>query len=152
MLGIGPDIIAPVLVFAIPIIAIVGGITAGIVRSIGQQRLNELAARERMLAIERGLDPSKLPPFPAPQERSWGADTPRRRWVGLLVAGVITITTGLGVALFLYMLAPEPEPVWATGIIVVAVGLGLLLSAWIVHAAYRNGKDSAGGRPGGPAS
>src|SRR5258706_9749402 len=56
------NIFVPFLVFAIPIVAIVGGITAGIVRSLGQQPLAELAAPERLAAIERGIPPSQLPP------------------------------------------------------------------------------------------
>ena len=63
---IGAEFFVPFLVFAIPIIAIVGGITAGIVRTLGRQRLIELAQRERIAAIERGVDPSKLPPLPRP--------------------------------------------------------------------------------------
>src|SRR5207245_3354338 len=39
------DAIVPLVVFCIPIVAIVGGITAGIVRTISRHRLIELAQR-----------------------------------------------------------------------------------------------------------
>src|SRR5207248_4823258 len=59
MLHLDGETFLPFLIFSIPIVAIVGGITAGIVRTLGNQRLMELAQRERIAAIERGVDPSK---------------------------------------------------------------------------------------------
>ena len=56
--------IIAVLVFAIPVVAVIGGITAGIMKTRGQQRLIELAQRERIAAIEKGIDPAKLPLLP----------------------------------------------------------------------------------------
>ena len=46
-----PEDIWMVAVFAIPMVAIIGGITMGILRVQGQQRLAELARRERIAAI-----------------------------------------------------------------------------------------------------
>ena len=59
----------PFVLFAIPIITIIGGIAIGIIRAIGEQRLLELAQRERIAAIERGLDPTKLPRCRRPSTR-----------------------------------------------------------------------------------
>ncbi len=136
---LGPEIIAPVLVFAIPIIAIVGGITAGIVRTIGRQRLVEMAQRERIAAIERGIDPSKLPPLPfADEDRGafgTGEDSDRRRAQGLMIGGIVTTAAGLGLGLFLYMFRDttgEPQ-LWAVGLMPGIIGLALLLSAWLVR-------------------
>ena len=53
-----------VVLFTIPIVAIIGGITAGIVKSVHRQRLLELAQKERIAAIERGVDLEKLPDNP----------------------------------------------------------------------------------------
>jgi hypothetical protein len=50
----------PLMAMSIPIVAIVGGITAGIVRMIQRQRAFEMVQRERIAAIERGLDPDKI--------------------------------------------------------------------------------------------
>lgn len=135
---IGPEIIAPVLIFAIPIIAIVGGITAGIVRTIGRQRLVEMAQRERIAALERGIDPSKLPPLPFSDEDGpyvSREDSDRRRAQNLMVGGIVTLAVGVGLSLFFwYFRETTGEPgLWSIGLIPSLVGLGLLLSAWLVR-------------------
>ena len=137
MFGFEPEAFIPYMVFAIPIIAIVGGITIAIVRSLGRQRLIELAQQERIAAIQRGVDPSKLPPLP---HLAMDDDTPiglpvvehdRRRAQGLLIGGIVTLSVGVGISAFLAVIA-ESERAWAVGLIPIMVGLSLLLSAWIV--------------------
>lgn len=138
--GFDADFFVPFLVFSIPIIAIVGGITMGIVRSIGQQRVIEMAQRERIAAIERGVDLSKLPPLPASSGRSDDIasmylspyEYSRRRSQNLMIGGVITLCIGIGVMLFLRVVANSDEA-WGVGIVPAAVGIGLLLSSWIVR-------------------
>jgi hypothetical protein len=138
-LGFDNDFFVPFLVFSIPIIAIVGGITVAVVRSIGQQRIIEMAQRERIAAIERGVDLSKLPPLPnvgnnddvssmylSPHEYS------RRRSQNLMIGGVITLFVGIGVMFFLRVVAGNDDA-WGVGIVPAAVGIGLLLSSWIVR-------------------
>ena len=133
------EIFIPFLIFAIPIVAIVGGITAGIVRTLGQQRLMEMAQRERIAAIERGLDPAKLPPiamggggddlssmYLSPYEYS------RRRSQNLMTGGVITMSVGIGVMLFLYVVDGHNES-WGVGIVPFTIGIGLLISSWLVR-------------------
>ena len=71
----------PLVALAIPILAVTGGIIAGIVRAVGQQRLIELAHRERIAAIERGIDPSKLPPLPVPDDCCGPYGSPDVRWM-----------------------------------------------------------------------
>ncbi len=135
--GFGPDVFVPFLVFSIPIIAIVGGITAGIVRTVSRHRLLELAQRERIAMIERGLDPSKLPPLPmvagdeGVQLRS-PEDAARRRAQGLMIGGLVTLAVGLSLGVMLYFIADEPG-VWAVGLIPAAIGIALLLGALIVR-------------------
>ena len=149
MMSLDENIIIPFLIFSIPIIAIVGGIAAGIVRTLGRQRLVELAQRERIAAIERGIDPTKLPPLPAMMDETggytmWGPRTARHRAQGLLVGGIITMFAGVGVACFLLVMRSSgavDEPVWAVGLIPVFVGLAMLISAWLVWP--RNGSGGA---------
>ena len=135
------DFFMPFLVFAIPIIAITGGITMGIIRTMGRQRMLELHQRERIAAIERGMDPAKLPPPVLPDDSDgWGSWSdrdrnrgPRHRAQGLLIGGIITLFSGVGIAVFLNLLAPdENHSVWAVGIIPAMVGAGLLLSSWLI--------------------
>src|SRR6185436_14826036 len=110
---------------AIPIVAIVGGITAGIIRTLGRQRLIELAQRERIAAIERGVDPSKLAPLPvsalADDEEPgvWNMsqyDRDRRRAQGLMIGGIVTTAVGLGLMAFLSVVEDNGNA-WGVGII-----------------------------------
>lgn len=136
MADIGPDVVAPVLIFAIPIVAIVGGITAGIVRTLGRQRLVEMAQRERIAAIERGIDPSKLPPLPFADDSPGDiGDSDRRRAQGLMVGGIVTTAAGLGLGLFLHLFRETTgeEGLWAVGLMPGLIGVGLLLSSWLVR-------------------
>ena len=129
----------PLVALTIPIVAIVGGITAGIIRSLGRQRLIELAQRERIAAIERGVDPGKLAPLPvaalddetdmwnlSPHERD------RRRAQGLMIGGIVTLAVGGGIIGF-FSVIQENDRIWAVGIIPATVGLALLISSWLVR-------------------
>lgn len=137
----------PFMVFAIPIVAIVGGITAGIVKTMTDARLMENAQRERMAAIQRGIDLDKLPPLPvlgpATGDLLAGFNplaAQRHRAQGLLIGGVITLFAGLGIGTFLYFIAGrDGDAVWAVGIIPAFIGLALLLSAAIVWPKEGNG-------------
>ena len=139
--GFGPDVFVPFLVFSIPIIAIVGGITAGIVKTVSRHRIIELAQRERSAMIERGLDPSKLPPLPMGE---LAADSPlvsetdyaRRRSQGLMIGGLVTLAVGLSLGVMLYFVADAGEGehgIWAVGLIPVAIVIALLMSAFFVR-------------------
>ena len=141
LLEIGPEFFIPFLVFAVPIVAIIGGITAGIVRMLGQQRLAELAARERLAAIERGIEPSKLPPMPGLTDDGWtghGYD-PRRRAQGLMIGGLVTLAVGIALSVLIWSTSDERSG-WAVGLIPGLVGVALLLSAWIVMPKSGNGR------------
>lgn len=148
MFHLEPEFFIPFLVFAIPIIAIIGGITAGIVRTLGQQRLAELAARERLAAIEKGIDPSKLTPPPG-LGTDWGGDwsgaprDPHRRAQSLMIGGLVTLAVGIGLSILIWTTSGGEG--WAVGLIPGLVGLALLLSAWIVKP--KNG-SAAGHGPG----
>ena len=141
MFHLGSDVLISALALAIPIIAIIGGITAGIVRTIGQQRLAELAHRERIAALERGVDPSKLPPAPILEyEHGFGAGpyNPMRRYHGLLIGGIVTLVTGIAISIFLRYIA-QNDNAWAVGIVPAGVGVALLLSAALVKPRGGNG-------------
>ncbi len=133
------------LILLIPVVAIVGGIVSGIVRTLGRQRLAELAQRERIAALERGIDPSKLPPLPAPDDDEgilYGPEVYARkqlqRFQGLMIGGIITTAAGIGIAITISVLEKE-EPAWIAGILPFLVGLALLLSAWLVRPKPENG-------------
>jgi hypothetical protein len=54
------DAVVPLLIF-VPLLSLLGGITLAILRTVGRQRQIELLQRERIAALERGLDPAQLP-------------------------------------------------------------------------------------------
>ena len=140
MFDFDSGVLVPIFSMAIPIVAIVGGITAGVVRMVLKARMVELAQRERIAAIERGVDISQLQPLP-----SGGIDnddtpifgTPRQvtlnRSRGLLVGGIVTLAVGIGLGAMLALLNDGSERVWAVGLIPGMVGIGLLLSSVVIR-------------------
>ena len=145
-----PEQFMGLVALAIPIVAIVGGITAGIVRTLARQRVIELAQRERIAAIERGLDPSKLPPFPNLGEGDELFGGPlaieyaqKRRAQGLLIAGLIMVAIGWSLMALLTIVEPGDNK-WAVGIVPMSVGFALLLSGWLVRPRKKNGSEGAG--------
>ncbi len=156
MFDFDAGVLVPLFAIAIPIVAIVGGITAGIVRMILKARTIELAQRERIAAIERGVDVSKLPPLPGNID---GDDTPiflspreaaLHRSRGLVVGGIVTLAVGVGLALMLYFLVDGEDRarVWAIGLIPALVGVGLLLSSMVM----RRAADESSDRPAAPSA
>ncbi len=117
--------------FIIPIVAIIGGITMGIISTLGQQRLAELARRERIAAIERGLDPDKLPPL-ATSDGDYAMGNGRlRRAHGLMIGGSVLVAVGL--ALFVFLAAIEPAKSHKLlGLLPLFVGLALLASSAVI--------------------
>jgi hypothetical protein len=120
--------------------AIVGGITSGIIRSFQRQRMVELAQRERIALIERGVDPEKLPALSThalslalgnglADERIQA----ERRKQGLVIAGLVFTFFGLGLATLLSQVV-HGEPVFAVGAIPLSIGLALLLGSRVVKA------------------
>lgn len=143
------EFVVPFLVLSIPIFAIIGGIVAGIVRSAGQQRMLELAQRERIAAIERGIDPAKLPTLPMlGQELGVMSFSPyesaKRRAQNLVIGGLVTSFGGAGLLVFLTLIEDDGK-VWAVALIPILVGTALLLSAWLVWP--RNGHSRTPGAP-----
>jgi len=129
----------PIVALSIPIVAIIGGITAGIIRTLGRQRLIELAQRERIAAIERGVDPAKLAPLPVsalddePETLTISQyERDRRRAQGLLIGGIVTTAVGLGLMAFLNIMEDHGNA-WSVGILPAATGVALLLSSFLVR-------------------
>lgn len=147
MFNFDSEFFIPFLVFSMPILAIMGGVINGLVRQLGRQRLMEMAHRERIAAIERGIDPGKLPSLPALADESgamWSPFAARHRAQGLLIGGVITAAAGAGISTFLMLLRPDNErAVWAVGLIPMFVGVAMLISSWLVWP--RNGHSTPSG-------
>ena len=130
----------PLMAMSIPIVAIVGGITAGIVRVIQRQRAFEMIQRERIAAIERGLDPDKIASLQRPllyDDHGVYTDpgmAAEHRRQGLLIGGLVTLFVGIALSVFLYGVADhEDHAVWLVGMIPAAVGVALLLSSFLIR-------------------
>jgi len=118
---------------------------------IGQQRLLELAQRERIAAIERGVDPSKLPPFPS----QGGYDdiasmymsaqhAARIRANRLMTGGLVALAAGIGLCIMLQLIAETNDKgIWSVGLIPGLVGVALIASSFIV----RHSADDAAAPP-----
>src|SRR5262249_28251008 len=126
------NVTAIVLIFGAPLLAITGGILAGILKTRGQQRLMELAQRERITAIEKGLDVSLLPSI-VPETL-----TPRasalRRIHGLLSGGWASLGAGIGLSLTMIFLPPnDGGDTWSVGFVPACIGIALLVAARAVR-------------------
>jgi len=128
-----PDDFWMIAVFTIPLVAIIGGITMGILRVQGQQRLAELARRERIAMIERGMDPDKVAQANDLESLDpYGVGNGRlRRAHGLMIGGLVLIAVGIGLMALLQQVEPSKSH-WVLGLMPFLIGLALLLSSRIV--------------------
>src|SRR5262247_3823760 len=133
MFDFDPGDFVGLMAMSIPIVAIVGGITAGIFRMIQRQRAFEMVQRERIAAIERGLDPDKIASLQRPllyDDHGVYTDpvmAAEHRRQGMLIGGLVTLFAGIALAVFLYGVADhEDHEVWLVGMIPAAVGVALL--------------------------
>lgn len=126
------DDLAKIFTVFIPIIAIVGGIILAIVRVFTQARLEELARKERIAAIERGVDPDKIATLVGTTTDSYAlGDSRLRRAHGLLIGSFILIAVGIGLTILFYVIEPR-EHHWVIGLIPTLVGLALLAGSMVV--------------------
>ena len=135
--------LVPLMALSIPIVAIVGGISAGIVRMMQRQRAFEMIQRERIAAIERGLDPDKIASLQRPllyDDHGIYSDphvASEHRRQGLLIGGIVTLFVGVAIAIFLRGVTGghdgDDANVWLVGVIPAAVGVALLLSSFLIR-------------------
>jgi hypothetical protein len=103
---------------AIPIISIIGGVSIAIVGIIMAGRKKELAHRERLIAMEKGL------PMPdEPKDESRPAHKRHR------TGGLVCVFLGGALTIAMYVSGGEVAGVW--GLPLLGVGVGLLVSSYI---------------------
>jgi hypothetical protein len=126
------NVLAILLILGTPCLAVAGGIVAAILRMRGQQRLLELVQRERIAAIEKGLDPMPLPAGFAPVFTARQAGL--RRAQGLLLGGLLSVALGAGLIVTLLLLPPQDGgDNWAVGFVPAFMGVALLIAARVVR-------------------
>jgi NADH:ubiquinone oxidoreductase subunit 6 (subunit J) len=107
-----PDVLA----IMIPITAIAGGIAVAIVSIIMGARKKELEHKERLLAMEKGIEiPQPYEPEKRPSYRS------------NRTAGLVMTLLGIAIMVANWAVAGTKGGVW--GLIPMAIGVGLLISS-----------------------
>jgi len=118
---------------AIPIIVIIGGLIIGAMALHHQAKLKELAYRERIAMIERGLLPTPESD-PARFERTIEqihatraglADVPGRH----RTAGIVIVGLGLGLLLIITFAAGNPGAGFGVGGAIIVLGAAFLVNA-----------------------
>ncbi len=129
-----------VLAISIPIVAIVMGIGMGMLAlwlDFRRKRaLFELHHKERMAAIEKGMD---LPPLPAELLRGQGG---RRTPADSLRRGLVLLLLGIALVIALYMTPNAGPRVAFWGLIPAAIGLGNLIFYYVEGRKPPTGKDA----------
>jgi hypothetical protein len=115
----------------IPIVSILGGITIAIVAIIMASRKKELEHKERIIAMEKGIEIPVNRPEPK-QSR------PKHRTHR--TAGLVTTFVGVALSFAMFVSGGAVAGVW--GLPILAVGLGLLVSSLIERK-----EDGAEGSP-----
>jgi hypothetical protein len=119
-----------VVVFLIPIVAIIGGISVAIASTISRGRIRELQIRERIAMIERGLVP---PPEvdPAGFDRAMWHDRPGHGGParGQRRAGIIVMGVGLGLMVLISVAGGTVREGIGVGGFLVIVGLAFLINS-----------------------
>jgi hypothetical protein len=121
VLALIPIVIVPV-VMAVPI-----AIVYIVMRSVRHKR--ELLSRERLAAIEKGLD-VPLMDMPELQQRKDPS-----------LAGMILVGLGIGLAIFFRSVAPEHGP-WGIGVMLALIGVAIL-AHWLIRGRAEWERDRA---------
>ena len=148
------DVVVPVMLFAIPVVAITGAILASVIRAISAHRLMEAAARERVALAARGVDLARLP-------RGLGSELDPATWARaraqtLLVWGLVLTAGGASLTVVSSMVDTEVDLFWGVsdgrilGVVAAAAGLALLASGAILWPRARHGRDPAPSQPAAP--
>jgi len=128
--------------FAIPIIAIVGAFTYGIVKTLARARVRELEIKERIAMIERGLVPAPEtdpPGFDRAMRRLERMETHRRELHDYRStggsrhrrAGVTLMGVGFGLMVLIGFADQNPQTAFGVGGFLVVMGLAFLINGLI---------------------
>lgn len=111
----------------IPIVAIIGGIAIAIVAVIVEGKKKELVHRERLIAIEKGVE---LPPLEEKEEK-------RPTFLKNRSSGLVMTFIGIALSIALWV---ESGDSWVWGLMPLAIGVGLLVSSTLERKDYEKVK------------
>jgi hypothetical protein len=135
------------MVMAIPLVAITGGLINAAIAIHHRARLKEFAIRERIALIERGISP---PPEmdPAAFDREWEAQhagpagessSAKHQTAGVILTGV-----GVALALLISLTSREPAVGIGVGGAIAILGVAFLINSRLAaHDARREGREPA---------
>ncbi len=121
-------------IYLLPALAMVGGIAIVLFAMAQHSKRRELAHRERMAMIERGLIPS---PEQDPQRfeaLAHGGDAPPRP-TRSLSAGIVVIGLGLGLMLLIGVAGESPAVGLGVGGAIVVTGAAFVVNAVVMRRA-----------------
>ncbi len=107
---------------AIPILAIFGGVAMGVTAIIMQGRRKELSHKERLIALEKGIE---LPSPPPKAERP--------KYGGTRTTGLMILLLGFALTIALFTVEGK-QGVW--GLLPMGVGAGLLIGSYLEKKDY----------------
>ena len=105
-----------VFAITIPLLSIFGGVSIAIVAIIMAGRKKELAHKERLVAMEKGID---IPAEPR--------ETKRPTYLANRSSGLVMFFLGIALTIALFVVSGPVGGVW--GLLPLAIGLGLLVSS-----------------------
>ena len=123
---------AAVVVFFIPIVAIIGGISVAIAEIISRGKIRELQIRERIAMIEKGLvpppevDPAGFDRAMSRYERFAGSEKGPKPV--LRRSGVMLVSLGLGLGLLISVAGGSVRAGFGVGGFLVIVGLAFIVN------------------------
>jgi hypothetical protein len=126
---IDPEVVA----ITIPLLSIFGGVAIAITAIVMSARKKELMHKERVLAMEKGID---IPVEPR--------ELKRPSYLHNRSAGLVMTFLGIALTIALFAVAGKDGGVW--GLIPLAIGIGLLVSSTLER------RDLEGQRDRGPQS
>ena len=121
--------------FGIALVAIVGGIFAGIVSTMFKARIRELEIRERIAMIEHGLVPPPERDPAAFEQQMRAVDQRQQRHTAprFRSGGIMVMSVGFGLMVLLWFVGVEREGIGIGGFLVM-IGLGMLVNSLFASA------------------
>ena len=116
---------------------IIGGVVIIVAGMRQRMRMMEMAHRERLAMIERGLTP------PADLAAAYQA-RPAARSNRLLSVGIVIVGLGLGLAMLIGFASGEPEIAVGVGGAIVVLGAAFIVTALVVHGPGKQLEDGYG--------
>ena len=122
--GIPAAITPEVFAMTIPLLSIMGGVLIAITAIIMSGRKKELKHKERITAMEKGIELPSESPKPVPKPKFQGT----RR------GGLVMTLIGLSLTIAIWTVAGADGGVW--GLIPLAIGVGLLIAGNLERKEY----------------